>query len=89
MWVRMRLRSLFLAALSVAATFAGCAVDDVSPADPGTEGPVRRQKIGKADLWGSCENAAGDTFCGKKTPMGPRLIDSREKIALLVLLNER
>jgi hypothetical protein len=65
----MRLRDLVFASFAVAATFAGCAVDSETPSEPAEDAPVRRQKIGKADLWGSCETS-DDTWCGMKAQPG-------------------
>ena len=64
----MRIPTILISiALTVTASAVGCAVDN-TPTDEAlaTDNLERRQKIGKADLWGSCE-LDGAAQCGKKS----------------------
>ncbi|MCA9618261.1 MAG: hypothetical protein KC731_04550, partial [Myxococcales bacterium] len=64
----MNLRSIFVSlplALLLLAPACSPSTDAPRQGDDATA-PVRRQKIGKADLWGSCE-ANGQSLCGGKS----------------------
>jgi hypothetical protein len=69
----MRIRNIILSlSLSAMAAGAGCSLDADDPtATEQAEEQKRRQKIGKADLWGSCLTKGPEkNFCGEKAPVG-------------------
>lgn len=62
----MHFRHLLLSASLAASLVAGCSVDDEDPQEEQTL-PERRHKIGKADLWGSCDGPGNSVHCGHKS----------------------